>query len=86
MVMKIYNNKLPFAADGYSSDSQVIYAATKGIRPKQPGTSASMCRELWELVSRCWEHDPDSRSQMQEVVGTVRVDPNSCYLDCANIS
>jgi hypothetical protein len=81
MIMKIYTNRPPFAADGYTSDSQAIFAAVEGIRPKRPGANTGMYEELWGLVSRCWQHDPDFRPKMQEVVDTVRIAFSCCYLD-----
>jgi hypothetical protein len=84
MVTKVYTGRIPH--DGLQNDVQVLLAVTKGIRPERPGSETGIFDELWELVSRCWQQDPGSRPTMQGVVETVRLTPDSRYLDGTNIS
>jgi len=38
-----------------------------GERPPQP-THQALTDELWNLMQRCWDQEPQSRPEMSEVV------------------
>jgi hypothetical protein len=86
VMTKIYTGLVPFDGDGYANDPQVIMAILRGIRPKRPYADKGMTEELWELVTRCWQANPDSRPEMQEVVETVRIASDFHYLNGTNIN
>ena len=46
-------------------------AIVQGNRPPQP-THPTFTGELWALVQRCWDQNPDLRPEVPEVLGVLR--------------
>ncbi|KAG6910300.1 hypothetical protein DXG01_011697 [Tephrocybe rancida] len=58
-----------------ANDAEVIYQVIQGIRPKRPvvhdGTGVQIPDDLWDVIGRCWEHQPPARASIIEVVETI---------------
>ena len=69
-VLECITEEVPFS--GTTRDAAVINARiTKGKNPPRPGGQDPRKRvdsdDLWNLVTRCWSHEPDQRPTMAEV-------------------
>jgi hypothetical protein len=67
---KIYTNSRPFA--DYTNDVQVMITIARGVRPSRPDLEGiQMYRELWTLINKCWDPNPDERPSVREVADNV---------------
>ncbi|KDQ58954.1 hypothetical protein JAAARDRAFT_46586 [Jaapia argillacea MUCL 33604] len=68
----LYTGAQPF---GNIHELRVWWAVKEGERPKGPTQDECQGRilhsELWELITRCWSQEPESRPDMEEVVAQM---------------
>lgn len=50
---------------------EALSGIPKGIRPSRP-THPALTETLWDLMQRCWDHDPRLRPDAAEVSGVLR--------------
>ncbi|KAF8959879.1 kinase-like domain-containing protein [Flammula alnicola] len=73
-VLELMTLKPPFAHRRHAY--RVIMDLTSGVRPPRPVgpyEKREMTDEVWELLGKCWAHDPAARPDMEIVVGWVGV-------------
>lgn len=54
-----------------SSDAQIIRKLIKGILPTRPDSGADSRQiddNMWELMKRCWTHEPENRPKCKEIL------------------
>jgi len=61
---QIFTCDIPYS--GVSSFMAML-AITQGKRPQRP-THPDFTENLWALIQRCWDEDPDSRPKASEIV------------------
>ena len=66
----MYTGKLPFL--DVANDAEVIYQVIQGVRPRRPiindDPGVEIQDDLWEMIERCWEHQPSHRITISEVL------------------
>lgn len=66
----MYTGRLPFI--DIASDAEVIYQVIQGGRPKRPvvhdDPGVEIRDDLWDLIQRCWEHQPLDRPSINDVL------------------
>ncbi|KAK1224261.1 hypothetical protein PQX77_012839 [Marasmius sp. AFHP31] len=68
-VLELITLQPPFAIQ--MTDAGVILAVISGCRPPRP--EGSQCSdELWDLVQRCWAHDPRMRPSAGKILRTLK--------------
>lgn len=61
---KVFSGAVPFS-DHTSLGAVVVMA--QGERPPRP-THPILTERIWSLIQRCWQHDPDLRPEVTEVL------------------
>jgi hypothetical protein len=69
--VQIYTRKPPF--EHHKSCARVVLDVVAGIRPNRPPHSpaSQLTDDVWELMQRCWEHDPSRRLPINVVLLSV---------------
>jgi serine/threonine protein kinase len=65
---KAFTGRAPFYD---SRPTTVAVDVLSGIRPERPAHS-SLTDDVWNLTQRCWDHDPEQRPGISEVVAHLR--------------
>jgi hypothetical protein len=70
-IIQMYTRSPPFK--GLGNDMQIIIAVSiDGRRPEHPDESVHpMEEELWALITRCWEADPQVRPHIRRAAEKV---------------
>ncbi|KAH8103148.1 caspase domain-containing protein [Cristinia sonorae] len=50
---------------------QVMRDVVQGIRPERPGAKHPMSQAMWNLVTNCWNHSPQSRPSFQGIANRL---------------
>ena len=64
---QVFTGEIPFSSE--KVNWMVALAVLRGDRPARP-EHASCTDDLWALIQRCWDQDPDSRPEILEVSQT----------------
>ncbi|KAJ8079774.1 hypothetical protein PM082_016596 [Marasmius tenuissimus] len=64
-VLELLTLEPPFASQ---TEAEVILAVVSRSRPKRPRDSGWCTDELWDLVERCWAHEPHMRPKADDVL------------------
>jgi hypothetical protein len=72
--MQVFTGAIPF---GNRSDVQVLLAIVQGRRPPRP-THPTFTEQLWTLMQRCWNHDPQLRPEVSEALRVLLTPSVSC--------
>ena len=65
--VEIFTGKIPFEE---LKNEAVVPWVLKGGRPKMPENvqAVGLTGEMWKLIENCWQHDPEERPTIEEVV------------------
>ena len=64
---QVFTGEIPFSSE--KVNWMVALAVLRGDRPARP-EHGSCTDDLWALIQRCWDQDPDSRPEILEVSQT----------------
>ena len=64
---QVLTGEVPFSSE--KTNWMVLQAVLRGDRPSRP-EHPSCTDGLWELIQRCWDHEPHSRPDILEVLQT----------------
>lgn len=84
-MQEIISGNVPYAE--YQSDMGIyraIHAKKPPKRPKEIGVRTEIATPLWELLLRCWDHDPSARPNAVSSFRMVRF-PHYRYLLATDI-
>ncbi|KIJ11645.1 hypothetical protein PAXINDRAFT_84205 [Paxillus involutus ATCC 200175] len=70
----VFEGKIPYHY--VKRDAQIIMDISQGINPRRPMEPAIDDRD-WELIQRCWRHEPHSRPSDEDVITFVGAYPRS---------
>ena len=65
--VEVFTGKIPFDKQ---KNEAVVASILRGSRPEMPkdAHAVGLTDEMWKLLQRCWQQDPDKRPTMEEVV------------------
>jgi hypothetical protein len=74
LLCQLYSGDIPF--HGYP-DLQALFRIINGDRPTCPTFQSGLCvvqpsYTIWNLITRCWDHIPDCRPTMAEVLNCLK--------------
>jgi len=67
-VHKVFAGEVPFHN---SVSATVVVDVLSGVRPDRP-TDPRLTDDLWDLIKHCWNHDPQRRPEISEVILHLR--------------
>ena len=67
LMVETFSGAVPF---GNLKSEMVVLRVLRGGRPERPrnAQAVGLTDEMWKLLQRCWQQDPDKRPTMEEVV------------------
>ncbi|KAK8857734.1 hypothetical protein M9Y10_016142 [Tritrichomonas musculus] len=68
---KIFSNKIEFEDTRIRSSQQYMMKIGRGMRPRRP---SEIPDHYWELIQKCWKHDPSERPTFEEIVNILKDD------------
>ena len=67
LAVEVFTSKIPF--EGQKNEVVVVHIS-RGGRPEMPGNAqlVGLTCAMWRLLESCWQHNPNRRPTMEEVV------------------
>lgn len=67
LAVEVFSGKVPFEGQ---KDEAVVLHISQGGRPKMPERhlEVGLTHEMWVIIERCWQQNPEERPEIPEVV------------------
>ncbi|KAH8810362.1 kinase-like domain-containing protein, partial [Flagelloscypha sp. PMI_526] len=69
-MLEVLTGEFPFSEE--QQDPAILFLIIEGERPKQPA-SHIIPLPVWDLIERCWDHDPDARATIVDIIETFHL-------------
>lgn len=71
VLYKMFSTSIEFEARKIRSGQQFMMRIDRGMRPKKP---ENIPDHYWELIQKCWDHDPSNRPSFEEITNILKDD------------